>query len=139
MAESALPPPPRTLRHPLYDFHSLHSPLRPTLNTRITKSFGLNGGGGGGGAVLSTLIKNSWCGQSSKGLRGQTNLGVCWVNRQAKVEQISSNLVLKYSLNITVWAYNPLVLAPAEGMKGHFDHLPSGGNLLWTFFFTQYW
>ena len=29
------------------------------VNTRITKSCGLNGGGGGGGAVLSTLVKNS--------------------------------------------------------------------------------
>ena len=59
------------------------------LNTRITKSCGLNGGGGR--AVLSTLVKNSWCGQSSKGPRGQTSLGVCWVKSQARVEQVSSN------------------------------------------------
>ena len=51
--------------------------------TRITMSSALN--------VLSTLVLISWCGQSSKGLRGQTSLGVCWVNSQAKVEQVSSN------------------------------------------------
>ena len=31
----------------------------PDLNSRITKSCGLNGGGGGGGAVQSTLVKKS--------------------------------------------------------------------------------
>ena len=31
-------------------------------------------------------VLNSWCGQSSLGLRGQTSLGVSWVNSQAKVE-----------------------------------------------------
>ena len=30
-------------------------------------------------------------GQSSKGPSGQTSIGVCWVNSQAKVEQVSSN------------------------------------------------
>ena len=43
------PLPPMTLRTPEVYFF---------LNTRITKSCGLNGGGGGG-AVLSTLVKNS--------------------------------------------------------------------------------
>ena len=44
------------------------------------------------------LVKNSWCGQSSKGPRGQTSLGVCWVNSQAKVEQVSSNFGCDYLL-----------------------------------------
>ena len=37
-----------------------------------------------------TLVLNSWCGQSSKGPRGLTSLGICWVSSQAKVEQVSS-------------------------------------------------
>ena len=45
----------------------------------------------GGVNVLFFSVLNCWCGQSSKGPRGRTSLGVCWVNSQAKIEQVSSN------------------------------------------------
>ena len=114
------------------------------LNTRITKSCGLNGGGGGGGAVLSTLVKNSWCGQSSKGPRGQTSLGVCWVNSQAKVEQISSNfgydyLLIRHYLSKYFYKQERIGSAGPHGLQysltplyfGHF-----GGGWFFFFFFS---
>ena len=45
----------------------------------------------GGVNVLFFSVLNCWCGQSSKGPRGRTSLGVCWVNSQSKVEQVSYN------------------------------------------------
>ena len=87
------PPPMQTLAKNQIFF--THLKLVYNNITRITMSSGLN--------VLSTLVLNSWCGQSSKGPRGQTSLGVCWVNSQAKVEQVSSNFDCDCGLKHIHW------------------------------------
>ena len=86
------PPPMQTLAHNQIFLLTLNIVYNNI--TRITMSSGLN--------VLSTLVLNSWCGQSSKSPRGQTSLGICWVNSQAKVEQVSSNFVTVHS-NTYLW------------------------------------
>ena len=78
------PPPP-----PHWNVDLLIFLLYPLASSKL-KDYKVMWSQWGGGAVLSTLVKKSWCGQSLKGPRGQTSLGVCWVNSQTKVEQVSS-------------------------------------------------